>query len=350
MGPLARGLAHPVANLALRRFGGRRTLEEAAVASDTLQEVESVPLGEIVALPGAEARLTGSDTALAEFERELSRLQAPTISHGAVRRHVLENCFVHGAGFDWRGGGYRIRQLSVPRDLSASAPRIEAATYAMTALSHQFFGHWLREACSTAVLAPEGEALILDVPEAWPHARAYVEAFGLSPTAGRPLRVERLTVYTDNSYGSHRVARMRTLRARLGTGARGARGRLYLERGAAGSPRGLADTDGFHAALQRLGFQILDITAARYQEVAAAIAAADLVLAIEGSHQSHIHYHLREGGALLTLMPADRLSTIHTACALALGFRYGYVVIEPTPDGYSVDLGDLEATLALLDA
>ncbi|MEM9812293.1 MAG: glycosyltransferase 61 family protein, partial [Pseudomonadota bacterium] len=213
-----------------------------------------------------------------------------------------------------------------------------------------FFGHWLREACSTAVLAPEGVALILDVPEAGPHARAYVEGFGLSPTAGRPLRVERLTVYTDNSYGSHRVARMRTLRARLGTGARGGGGRLYLERGAAGSPRGLADTAGFHAALQRLGFQILDITAARYQEVAAAIAAADLVLAIEGSHQSHIHYHLRERGALLTLMPADRLSTIHTACALALGFRYGYVVIDPTPDGYGVDLGDLEATLALLDA
>jgi len=351
----------PFANRARRALLGRRALEDAAVERETLQAAETEALPPPLALPDASARATAGCPGHSTLAEERHRAEITQVVHDAVVRYVLEDALVHPGGIEVPGAA----RLFAPADaaaLRAPIARLPCAAYAATGATQRYFGHWLRDGCTTALLARDGEALLLDMRSDWPDVPAYLGALGLAPAPGALFRVGRLAVFDDHGQGALKRARYAELRrrvaeawpgsgtdpaARTGTGRETTRdaARVFFRRGASGQPRGIANEEALVAFLKGRGFEVVDLAGARADALVRRFRAADLVLSVDGSHVNHAYLGLRPGAALLTLIPADRFTMVHRFCAHAFGLRYGYAVMARAGAGWAVDLDRLAALL-----
>jgi hypothetical protein len=348
--PLAVFRALPLLNVVAKRLGAERGLARAAATREILQpeEIEEVPRP--LFLEGALEAVTGT-TERDDLADQMAAVRATHLIHAAVTRYTLTDCAVHPHGVEWAGGSLRKHGLGMRDLVSGPLQETEDAHYPMTTVSHQYFGHFLRDACANALLRQPGQALLLDVREDWTHAAEYVRAFGLDPSPGALRLVRRLTICIDHSQGSLKRARYRELRRRVGDtfGARGPRSEdVYLRRGGCGTMRrAIRDEDALIDVLVRQGFRIVDIDGARVEDLAEALRHCRRLVSMEGSHVNHAHLLAPAGVDLCLLMPSDRFTLIHRGIANASGGRFGFVVCKRLGDDYGVDAGQLLRTLDL---
>lgn len=318
----------------------------APAPSDVLEEAERQAVAPVICLPGQLARATAGVPGFAPLADEIAAIEATELAHMPLARRVIRNALVHEAGVDAWAEGRRIGTLG-PGAFHAPRVRLAQASYPMTRVTATYFGHWLTDACRTALLSSPEETLLLPIPAAWPHASEYCAAFGFPTPPDLPVFVDRLTIYDDVSTGRSGRARIEVLRSRLldRFGASSTGGLVYLRRGLSGARRLISNEADVINALSPFGVVCLDVEGASVETLVRTLAGARLVVSIEGSHQAHAQIALAPGAGLLSLIPADRFSAIHAGMARARGLAFGLVVIEPGAEGYRVDLADLTATV-----
>lgn len=338
----------PVVNqfIALAGYGG--DILELATDVTVIAPPETEPANRLFVLDGQVEKATAGADGFSTLEEEVAIVRAREVTHDAVIRYTFEDCLVHEAGFDVAGGKFRKKRPDGVKLLTEPLTSLSGAAYCMSGVSERFFGHWLQDACATALLAEPDEALILDTRPDWPHAAQYADAFGFAPARAAMAHVDRLTFHQDHSQGSlkrARYARMRQQLAAAFPGEAGGDEAIYFRRGASGVARLIANEDEVTDRLRREGFEVFDVEGADAGEIQRRFRRARLVVSVEGSHLNHLHFAMQPGACLITLVPADYFNAIHVGIAQAIGLRYGFLVIDPVEGGYRVNCDDLLATL-----
>ncbi|WP_397543083.1 glycosyltransferase 61 family protein [Roseovarius salis] len=343
--------ALPLANVATGRLGLRRDILSAATEIDELQPQERETVPAPLALPREFERATASD-GHSRLSDQLEAARVREVCHAPVIRYRLRDCLVTAAGVERPAARYQLRAQGLAELVTGPPEEIDAAFFAMDYVSQTYFGHYLRDACSRALLAEPDETLLLaDRPE-WLHAAPYRDALCLPAQAPLPAFVRRLTLCRDHGQGSSKRARYGRMRRRLarelGLDAVPARD-VFLRRGATGAARVIANEDAVSDRLAAVGFRIVDVDGKSLSQLARDLGDARRVVSMEGSHINHYHFLAPDGAALLALIPADRFTLIHHGISAAFGRRFGYMVLDRCEAGYAVDMDRLLRTLDLFD-
>jgi hypothetical protein len=218
----------------------------------------------------------------------------------------------------------------------------------MTRTSHEYFGHWLRDAWATALLADQRDTLFLDER---PDAGQYASAFSLPTKAVGAAFVSTIRIYADPWLGNLRRQRYEILRERARNWFRPAEltpRPVYLRRGSTGQRREISNEAELCERLSAEGFEIVDVVSCDFAERFGKLANAPLVVSVEGSHLNHAHFAMKSDSAVLALVPAARPSSMHRVVSHAMGMRFGCVVLESEGSASVVDTDEVMRTLDLL--
>jgi hypothetical protein len=337
-------------NILQSRFFGRRSVSQCASSYDVI-EAESDELAPPLrilstGLDRVTAGVPGHSTAAEELEAARSEF----FHHGNVIRFELNDCVVHDAGIEYQGGVIPIKNSIWRRLTPKKLFEIDKLHNCMSVVSNTYFGHWLRDACATALLAGTEDPYLLHGRTDWPDTQSYAQAFGLSTNNFCAVRVRKLIQYQDYSQGFSKRKRYETLKRRLRNyfpedhvQARF----VYLRRGNTGARRIIANEDELCNKLSAIGFKIIDLDGRDLSSMFRELRSAQIVVSVDGSHVNHASFALQAGACILLLMPSDRFTMNHRGISHALGVQFGCLVIEPGPDGYAVEFSDLQRTIDL---
>ena len=340
-----------ILNAGLSVLGRPRTRAQAAARIEVIQQEEQEPLKPVVCLPGQLKRATQGSLGLSTLEQEMGWLTTNPVQHAAVIRYTLRDCLVHPYGVEYPGGSIGKIRVGWQRIPTGPIEEVPNAAYCMSTTAHRFFGHWLQDACATALLAQPQEALLLDIRTDWPHAAEYAQAFDLHPRNTPNLYVRELSVFQDFSQGSSKRQRYAQMRQRLATAFGPAQSRarpVYLRRGLTGATRPISNEDAVAHRLEQEGFLILETEGLSAAEIYRALAAAPVVVCMDGSHMNHLYFSMPRGGSILSFIQADRFTATNFGYACAAGLHFGILVVERDANGYVVDVDAMMRTLDLL--
>lgn len=268
--------------------------------------------------------------------------------HAATEAFVLRGAVLAGA-FLYHGAAKARVGHGTARMLDPDLPPrrvMEEAHLAATWTGADFFGSFMRDSLTLEMIPPPGSPRLGAPVKPYAHAPGYRVLLDLPAPETGHVRVERLTIYRDFGQNSFKVARYRTLRARLrarlpATAPPG----IFLRRSTDGEPRRLVNEGAVADLLAARGFDILDHTRLEPAEIARRALDARLVVAIEGSHLAHAIHTLADDGAFLVIQPPDRFALPYKEFADCMGMRFGFVVARPAEDGFAADLDEIRLML-----
>lgn len=339
----------------LGKFGVALTMGAARRAAPVEALAESVDLIEpdelqdcppVLHDPADQALLRSGTPGIADVHAVFQLAQTRVIHHLPLKRFVVRNAAVlpfgvfAQAGFLRRGatfgmlGEIRMRHWST-------------ALYCMSQMSTIFFGHWLQDACPSALLQCDEDGLLLDRRAAWPHVLNYLTAFELPAALETVHFVDKLVMYDDRGEGPNKRQRYAELRKRLEswTGLpRCARDLVYLRRGSTGVARLLVNEAELLRALPEA--RVVDISTLDLQALYEQLRQAKVIVSLDGSHLNHVFFCAPQACTLLTLSPNDGFNLNHFGYSNAVGMRYGFTVVEREGASYRVRV---PALLRLID-
>lgn len=328
-------------NVLRAKLGRRRELEAAAIEHEVVEPETCEPAPGFFMLPGMLERVTGGVPGHSTAEMALASMRESSVTHAPIIRYVLKDCLVHHGGVEFGGGSLSTTGKVFDR-LPVGPLRTEKrASYCMSQLSHVYFGHWLTDACATALLCDASQKACINLRKDWPDTAAYAKGFRLPARAPETCHVSELTVYSDHGQGASKRRRYRELRSRLAqsVGAVELRSHpVYLRRGKTGVPRLIVNEGALCERLSERGFDIVDLATASFSERFKRLSPAPVVVSVEGSHANHAFYAMQSGATLISLIPADRFTYVQYGLTNAFGLRYGLVVTERIEGGCQVNL------------
>jgi hypothetical protein len=338
-------------NMLRARALGSRDVKDAATHLDILERAATEPIAPLAVLSGMLERVSAGVPGHSTAQDELSAAHAVVLTHDPVVRYVMKDCLVHPGGVEFRGGFWPkigSRRDRLPR---GKIVEIENATYCMRPVSARFFGHWLTDACPTALLAAAGDNIFLDDRPDWPDAKHYARAFALPVRGPEVAHVGRLFLFSDYSQGELKKQRYKELKQRLRSHLDGevSDGRpVYLRRGRSGEARLILNETELCERLSAAGFEILDVASISFAERMSRLAAAPLVVSVDGSHLNHAIFAMESGKAIVSLIPGDRFTMIHRGICHAVGLRFGCLVLPRHGEGYLADVEEVLRTVDLV--
>lgn len=237
--------------------------------------------------------------------------------------------------------GNEVEYLSRSSAYRALLNRVEALGTAALPSSlpgTRFFGHWLRDDCSTYLLASEfGPTRTLPTPN-WRDKEFYKSAFGLIEHPIRAAWIDSLHVISDLGFNTHKRNRINELRSRLDkqAPATDASDIVYLKRGPTGAKREMTNEGQLITELRRAGVKIAS-PEGNTEALVQTCRSAKILISIEGSQLAHGVYSLPERGALLVLQPPDRFYNPHLEWCRLMNRSYGLVIGHLTPGGFRIE-------------
>jgi hypothetical protein len=288
------------------------------------------------------------------WEREMPLIEGGPLRLRASRACVVENvdiagpCLYAGPATGKRGFG---RERLVRTD-ALPVQHLERANLVTTWSGSHFFGTYFLDDLPLELIAESPENVAL-ATQPYEHEAGYRELLGLvHPRVLSDARVEELVIYDEPPQSPHRAARYRTLRARLRAGMPSAPSvsgpGVFLRRGRSGERRVLENEPEIEAALERLGFEVVDPAGQSAEAIARSTLGAKIVVSVEGSQLSHAVYSMADEGAFLVLQPPDRFALQYKEFADPLGMRFAFAVGSRSSHGFTMSIDDLRATLDLL--
>ena len=343
----------PYANAVMKRIFGAPTFDEAATSVSVIE-------------PEMEMRQPASVSLEGEFERirnfapgdtlEAAKLKAfgGSVRKRPLKRYEFKDMLVFPTGLSTSRATY-MRDASLPHRLllTQDIPTLTKALSTHTPVSIRYFGHWLSDSCPTALFCEEDEALLMTHRPAWPHAYDYCPLFDIAPKDAGVFHVEKLTWMDDVGQGPSRMERCQRLRRRLRANVKPADlktpppSRIYLRRGATGMNRTIANEEALIDRLSKQGFVTVDMQHMSVPEIMRAAIDADICVTMDGSHQNHAFYFLRDHGLLCMVQPADRFSLGGFEMGAGAGYATAFTIADPSPDGYVVDADKILRTIDL---
>ena len=323
-------------------------------AADSVQELHPAEVTKgppALALSGQYDRVRACPFGF-DVAREISEAQGAPRSVGATTRYTLTNVFVCGNEIVRRG-----RRKMFNWELKANQPpepwtELGEVMLRSSHVGCKFFGHWLRDDCATHLLAEqEGAPMHMPTP-VWPDCAGYLHVFGQTSVELRRALVRRLVLFNDICQNGHKIARLRSLRARVAEKVTPQQpGRIvYMTRGATAKARVFANENEVVNALERRGVLVVHAETLNVPGLLSEMLGARIVISVEGSQLSHALYTIADNGGILTIQPPNRFFNSHMDWARPLGIQYSLVVGESRSNEFYLAPEDLLRTLDLLDA
>ena len=220
-------------------------------------------------------------------------------------------------------------------------------------IGNHWFGNWLLNDCLAYRLAEAAGNPLTSTPPRSGHIARYEELLGMVPERIGDVHFDELVVFDDVYNNANRQARAQDHRARVLAGRElhplpG----VFIYRGGSGAARILENEAEIAERLEvEYGFRTLFIDRHSADEIAEAVGGAAMVVGVEGSQLAHGVIALRPGGTVLTLQPADRVTTSLKLLTDCWRQTYAMVVGDGSSSGgFRVDWGQLCRTLDLIDA
>ncbi len=219
-------------------------------------------------------------------------------------------------------------------------------------IGNRWFGNWLLNDCLAYRLAEAAGRPVTSAAPRGGHIAGYVARLGLAPEHIGDVHFDELILFDDLHNNSHRQARAQENRARLApaTPPRPLPG-VFIFRGRSGDARILENEAEIAERLEaEQGFHIIHLDRDDVDDIARAVGATDLVMGVEGSQLAHGVIGMAPGGTVMTLQPADRVTTslkLLTDC-----WRQGYAMLvgDGTAQGFRVEWDQIQRTLDLIAA
>lgn len=337
--------AHRQDNLAVAQRLGRAV--ELAPASSFEAPVAIAPAGEFARVIAVHPE--------SNFALEQQRLAPGLHRHPATIAYGLADAVLHGGALVRVGRNHLGPRGQRLRSLRARREELDRAMLCSDTVIARYFGHWMHDGLPLELLAQA-----LDLPAVtsgareWAHGPGYRALAGTSPQALASARFGELWLIDDRSLNGGRIARLRDLRERVRRSAEpvaDAPRRVLLMRGRTGAARELVNEREVEAALAASGFVTLHPERTSVAEIVRTLAGAELVVAVEGSAQSH---YLLAGpchGRLLCIQPPRQFNAIFKTFFDPVGIGWGYVVADPAGEaGFTLPVARLMQALELLAA
>ena len=337
--------AHHWDNLeAARRFG--RSVE-LAPASTT---VSSVP----VALPGEFERVIRPHPE-SNFALERHRLRPGLRQHPPTVAQVVADAVLHAGALVRIGRHHLGPRGQRLRSLRATPVAVDRALLCSDTVITRYFGHWLHDGLPLELLGQElGLPTITSGARDWVHGPGYRTLAQSDPRELPAAHCDELWLVDDRALNANRIARVQQLRERVRQASgpvEGAARKVFLMRGRSGAARDLANEAEVEAALVAAGFVTLHPERSSVDQIVRALGHADLVVAVEGSAQSHYLLAAPPTGRLLCIQPPQQFNAIFKTFFDAIGLRWGYVVADPAGEAaFTLPVPRLLQSLELLAA
>ncbi|MCJ1900422.1 MULTISPECIES: glycosyltransferase family 61 protein [Paracoccus] len=219
-------------------------------------------------------------------------------------------------------------------------------------IGNRWFGNWLLNDCLAYRLAEEAGAPVTSAPLRRGHIARYEELLGMAPRRIGDVHFDELVLFDDLQSNSHRRGRAQRNRALVLQGrALEPLPGVFIFRGASGDARILENEAEIAERLEvEYGFRTLYIDRHDADELAQAAGAARIVAGVEGSQLAHGVIAMAPGGTVLTLQPADRVTTSLKLLTDCWQQHYAMVVGSGTARGYRVEWDQIRRTLDLIAA
>lgn len=339
----------PYKNKLKTYISDRKSLSDVAVSTEIIQQEEMETRPPSIFLEEEIEKVTASQAPV-DLPTEIARARGGTVTHRPTIRYGLKNALVFANGVSVNGTTVaRFGPLPHRQLLFGPVTRLDRAAYANSQTAMRFFGHWLTDACATALLCGDDETLILPIRNDWPHSGQYAKIFEFPRDPNPVFYVESLAMFDDVGHGSNRKQRYLALREQIRTKipVQGSN-KVYVRRGSLGVARTILNEDDVIRSLMDRGFEVLEPEAMTSREILDRTLDAEAIVSLEGSHLSHACYFLRNNGLILTLQQSDRFCNVYKDYANTIGLRYGFIVAEGATElGYTVNIDSLNRTLDL---
>ncbi len=249
-----------------------------------------------------------------------------------------------------RGAELHLRErkqsgLTYPRP----AASISGALYESW-IGNRWFGNWLLNDCLAYHLAESAGQPVTSAPARGGHIARYEELLDMTPERIDDVHFDELILFDDLHNNSHRQARAQQNRTSIMAGRDPAPlPGVFIYRGTSGDARILENEAEIAEKLEtEYGFRILYLDRHSVDDMAEAIGATDLVVGVEGSQLAHGVIGMAPGGTVLTLQPADRVTTSLKLLTDCWRQDYAMVVGDGTAEGYRVEWDQIRRTMDLI--
>lgn len=281
-------------------------------------------------LPDEDERILGF-VETGRDEDELTSSRRPVVSQGPTRAYCVRDVMIADGAVMSRKSYEIIRSEKRRPWVSDTIEEYDERTFCSTAVSEQYWGHWLKDVFCHELLAQQIGAAPLVLPNRNRlHEDGYRALLGMPAHSVRVAHVEKLWLLEDHEINAGRVARMDKIGSKLRS-VHDVPGpsRVYLKRGVTGIGRTLLNEAEIIAALERRGFAIVAPEELEPDKIVATMRSAKLVIAVEGSAMSHATIIMQPGSGLLAIEPPMRFNMLPRTYCTALGLTLGYTVGDP---------------------
>ncbi len=324
-------------------------MDEAACEIVTVCPEETQTITPAVFLEGHLDRVISPASKLT-MEREMQRITRTSVKHGPTRVHffvnaVLSNEVIYLGKCRIRVG--RKQRLSVSQN---SFPWIQRAGLMSSVIAQDYFGHYLQDDMSRALLMEQFGVLGQAWEPPYHHAKSYEDIFSLHPVNCRKARFGILAISGDIGQNSHKLGRYTNLRVRMArsvTIKKAGSEIVYIVRGPTGNSRTLANEDQVVDHFIKRGAGVVNPKKMQVKEIIHALWNASVVVSVEGSQVNHALYPMATDGSILILQPPRQFNNVHKDSCDCIGRGFGFYVCEDRGEEFYLD--DFDALDRLID-
>lgn len=217
---------------------------------------------------------------------------------------------------------------------------------------NRWFGNWLLNDCLAYRLAEAAGKPVTSMPVRGGHADRYEQLLQVTPERVANVHFDELILFDDLHNNSNRQARAQYNRGLLlaGRDPKSVPG-VFLYRGRSGDARILENEDEIAERFEsEFGFRTLYLDRMSADQLADAIGGARLAVGVEGSQMAHAVLAMAPGSTLLTLQPADRVTTSMKLLTDCWQQRFAMVIGQGPATGYRVDWDRILRVMDLIAA
>jgi hypothetical protein len=332
------------------KFQRIHSVPDSAVESIQLAPADKIATLSPISLPGEFDRVRAV-IPISTFEIEHKITTSPYLEHGPTIAYRLDDAILADHTLYWRGG-YEVARVRKKRAiLLGHLDEYHEGQLCSYAPSNIYFGHWLRDAMAMELLAEwRGLKPLSYAGPPWMHEAGYRQMMALPGFPVSFAHIRRLWIVNDLGLNANWISRFKELRERVrrSTKPDGPR-RVFLVRGRKGVARELVNELAIADVLSRRGFTTIAPEQLSAHEIADALASAQIVVAVEGSALNHAQFALPSNSGVLVIQPPERFNAFHKILMDFTGIRFGYIVADPIPGGFTVPLDRFLSTLDLVE-
>lgn len=216
--------------------------------------------------------------------------------------------------------------------------------------SNRYFGHWIHGEIPRALAANDlGLQAYRGGKERFIHQSGYEHLLNLKVETVTRALFSKLVLFSDSTLNPYRVERLQRARSLLyeTVGSYQQNRYVYLSRGITGvKGRALVNELELIDKLKGMGFVIVEPEGMSPEEIVEACLGAEIIMGIEGSSISHGFLSVKEGGVIICIVPEKHFNNPYMDYCSAIGVQYGLLVGLTKPEGFSINLDDVDELLS----